>query len=92
MFPFKKKRADVVLPQQQVSKDMPIYRMDGHAVEYKDEKGDGETRHGPANDSASASETHIKGFQPLPRCSHCGTAISYNQSKCHACEKEFRRI
>jgi hypothetical protein len=90
MFPFKKKRADVVPPQQQVSKDIPGYRMDGHAVEYRGEKG--ETRHGPANDSAVASDPHIEGFQPLPRCSHCGTAISYNQRKCHACEKESRRI
>jgi len=92
MFPFKKKRADVVPPQQPVSKDIPRYRMDGHAVEYEDEKEVKETRHGPADDSVAASEPHIKGFQPLPRCSHCGTAISYDQRKCHACEKESGRI
>ena len=92
MFPFKKKRADVVPPQQPVSKDPPRYRMDGHAVEYEDEKGVKETRHGPADDSVAASEPHRKGFQPLPRCPHCGTAISHDQRKCHECEKEFGRI
>jgi hypothetical protein len=92
MFPFKKKRADVVLPQQLVSKDLPRYRMDEHAVEYKGEKEVRETRHAPADDRVAASEPHRKGFQPPPRCSHCGTAISYDQRKCHACEKEFGRI
>ena len=93
MFPFKKKRAGGVPPQQPVSKNLPGYRMDGHAVEYKGEKGVKETRHGPDDDSvATSSEPHRDGFKPLPRCSHCGTAISYDQRKCHACEKEFGRI
>jgi len=92
MFPFKKKRAGRVPPQQPVSKDLPRYRMDGHAVEYEGEKGVRETPHGSADDSVAASESHRKGFQPLPRCSHCGTAISHDQRKCHACEKDFRRI
>lgn len=90
---FKKKRVDAIPPQQPVSKDLPRYRMDGHAVEYKGEKGVRETPHGSDDDSvAASSEPHRNGFQPLPRCSHCGTAISYDQKRCHACEKEFRGI
>ncbi len=89
---FKKKRVDGVLPRQPVSKDLPRYRVDGHAVEYKGEKGLRETPHGSDDDNVAASEPHRKGFQPLPRCSHCGTAISYYQRKCDACEKEFGKI
>ncbi len=90
MFPFKRKRTDGVPPHRPVSKDLPRYRMDDHAVEYKGETGAREER--PVDEEVAASELHRKGFHPLPRCSHCGTAISYYQRKCHACETEFRGI
>lgn len=95
MFPFKKKKKEkavCVPPQQPVPKDVPKYRMNGHAVEYEGEKEEVETRDLSGADGVAASEPHRKGFQPLPRCSHCGTAISYDQKKCHACEEDLRGI
>ncbi len=92
MFPFKKKKTDGVAPRQPVSKELPRYRMDGNAVEYKDEKEKVESRQESAADGVAVSEPQGKRFRPLPRCSHCGTALSYDQRKCHACEKELRRI
>ena len=34
----------------------------------------------------------IDGFIPLPRCSHCGTAVAHSQVVCHGCGRGLGRL
>lgn len=34
----------------------------------------------------------IEGFTPLPRCSHCGTAVAHSQVVCHGCGRGLGRL
>lgn len=90
MFPFKKKKESKGPPKQHAARDIPSYRRDERSVEYDSIAKVDEPTVGPADGKDAAVEVAGDDFQPLPRCSHCGTAIGYNQRICHGCEKESR--
>ena len=34
----------------------------------------------------------VEGFTPLPRCSHCGTAVAHSQVVCHGCGRGLGKL
>lgn len=70
----------------------PSYRRDDEAVEYRTEEHNPrrESREGDIGDPAD--KTARGGFQPLPRCPSCRTAIGFEQSECHSCGRGLKKV
>jgi hypothetical protein len=89
MFPFRKKKVDPTAPKKPAVKDIPGYRRDERLVDYGTMTKADESPARVEGGRNPAANPATDGFQPLPRCPRCGTAISHSQKTCHGCEEDF---
>ena len=92
MSPFMKRRKRGQNENRRDAGSLPAYRRDDRAVEYGQRGGERREESPVGPGRAPLSSGDRRELQPLPRCRHCGTAIGYQQKKCHACDEELSRL
>lgn len=78
---FRRRRKERRAADANGTADKPPYRRDDEAVEY------GRRRVGEGRQTADErkGKEPPPGFRPLPRCPRCGTAMGFDQRRCHSC-------